>query len=528
MITNGRICFFTTNDISAFDTRGIVFLHYANVFFKLLESEVKSGEIKSMIDSASRAIDDKFYKPLQDLENIMLLDNLVDLYKDYSEAFIKSGFLQFSDFDSFKNAKNSLGYVEICYLYAVLFFVTESKSKNIDAKELEDYLRVCKHFIENHRLDNPDKHISAFFNLFKTLSKGYKNIYKFLVQNPTHSFHSNMYALELRKAKLILQGRNGSDKWGEILNQTSNHRILRGWVDYLLDFSDEKFKYKSWDSYLSYDEYDEHYDEEYICSYNNPKENPNFDKFCKYAEITMQIFDEIQKDREQNNGFLPLFQRAFLSVGNYGLLATNYFYGNYCGEIFRDREAWNWLLSGKNNDESEPYFKKLLDCILESKKTNLFDILQDIIDNADISIKIWCEQLLIRQKELFKFLIENKQTFQKTRRIYLGENIGQVILLNKTRISYNQQGARDLLTYGFYCYCKQKGVSVSEYADYAIVYDYEQDDDIKPNFSLNGKNVICESDDDKMVISCGGKKYSFSIDTDNIFAEFDKIIKNES
>lgn len=519
--------FFTTNDISAFDTRGIVFLHYANVFFRLLEGEVKNGEIKPMIDSANRAIDDKFYKPLQNLENIILLDKLIDLYKDYSEAFIKSGFFKFSDFDSFKNARDSLGYAEICYLYAVLFFVTESKGKNIDAKALEDYLRVCKHFIENHRLDNPDEHISAFFNLFKTLSKGCKNIYEFLAQNPTYSFHSNMYALESRKAKLILQSRNGGDKWEEILNKTSNHRILRGWVDYLLDFSDEKFKYKSWDSYVSYDEYDEYCDEEYACSYNNPKENPNFNKFFRYASLTMQIFDEIQKDREQNNGFLSLFQRTFLSVGDYGFCATNYFYGNYCGEIFRDREAWNWLLSGKRNRVEIPYFKKLLDCILESKKANIFDILQDIINSADISSKEWWEQLLIRQVGLFEFLVENKQTFQKTRRIYFGEYVNQVILLNKTRISYNQQGARDLLTYGFCRYCKQKGVNVSEYADYAIVYDYEQDDEIKPNFSINAKSVICKSDDkdnDKMVISCGSKKYSFSIDTDNIFAEFDKVL----
>lgn len=130
----------------------------------------------------------------------------------------------------------------------------------------------------------------------------------------------------------------------------------------------------------------------------------------------------------------------------------------------------------------------------------------------------------MRQVGLFEFLVENKQTFQKTRRIYLGENVGQVILLNKTRISYNQQSARDLLTFGFYRYCKQKDVNVSEYADYAIVYDYEQDNDIKSNFSISGKNVICESNDDKMAISCGSKKHSFSIDTDNIFAEFDKVL----
>lgn len=71
------------------------------------------------------------------------------------------------------------------------------------------------------------------------------------------------------------------------------------------------------------------------------------------------------------------------------------------------------------------------------------------------------------------------------------------------------------------------GVNISEYADYAIVYDYEQDDSIAPNFSANNKNILCVSDDDKITISCDGKKYSFSINTNDIFAEFDRIIKWE-
>lgn len=475
--------FFTPNDISAFDNRGIVFFHYSNVFFTLLKGEVKSGEIKPMIDSANRAID-KFYEFLQDLENIMLLDKLVDLYKNYSEAFTKSGFLKFSDFDSFKNARDSLGYVEICYLYATLFFVLETKGKNIDAQALEDYLRVCKHFIENHRLDNPDEHISAFFNLFKTLSKGYKNIYEFLVQNPTHSFHSNMYALESHKAKLILQSRNGGDKWEEILNKTSNHRVLRGCVDYLLGFS---------------------------CG--NLQENPNFDKFCKYAELTMNILDEIRSDKEQND-LLPLFQRAFLSVGNYGFWATNYFYGNYCGEIFRDREAWNWLLSGKRNRNEIPYFKKLLDCILESKRTNLCDILQDIIDNADISSKKWWEQLLIRQKKLFKFLVENKQPFQKTRRIRFWDKKVELLPAIKSR-----KNVRDLFDYGFYLYCKDKKIqNISEY-----ISDEEQygDPPLQSHFTINNKEVLCDSMNAKITFD----KQEFSIDMDgDIFVEFDRII----
>lgn len=516
--------FFVDSNFEAFDKRGIVFLHYANVFFILLQGKVKSGEIKEMIDFANHAIDD-FYKPLQNVENMTLLDRLMDLYKDYGEVFKRSEFDKFSDFTSFKNAKDSLGYIEICYFFSALFFALESNNdKNINTQSLEDYLRVCKHLIENHRLDMPNEHIIAFFNLFKTLSKGYKNIYEFLAKNPTHSFHSNMYALEVRKAKLILQSRKGGDKWEEILSATSNHNILRGWVDYLLDFSDEKFKYQSWRNYEKSNEILNETSEEGILNYNNPKSNPNFDKFNKYANLTMQIFDEIQKDKVQNNGFLPLFQRAFLSVGDFGFSTTNYFYGNYCGDIYRDREAWNWLLSGKN-DKMIPYFKKLLDKIAESKKTNLAEILQDIVNSADISSRKWWEQLLIKQKGLFEFLVKNKQTFQKTRRIYFCETNEQVILLNKTRASYNQVGARDLLTYGFYCYCKQKGISVSEYGNSAIIYDYEQDDEIEPNFSINNKGVIIAFDDEIAIIIFDDKDFLININGD-IFAEFDKVLNN--
>lgn len=150
--------------------------------------------------------------------------------------------------------------------------------------------------------------------------------------------------------------------------------------------------------------------------------------------------------------------------------------------------------------------------------------MQDIVDNADISSKEWWEQLFIKQKGLFEFLIENKQTFQKSRRIYFSDYIEQVVLLNKTRISYNQHGARDLLTYGFYCYCKQKGIAVTEYETHTIIYDYEQDETITPNFSINGKGVICESGDE-FLVAYGNKKHIFSTNTANIFAEFDKVIR---
>ncbi|WP_185908896.1 GmrSD restriction endonuclease domain-containing protein [Campylobacter troglodytis] len=474
--------FFDPKNPNAFDKRGIVFLHYANIFFSLLNSEAKNDKIKDLIDSANHAIDD-FYKPLQNLKNIELLDSVVDLYKTYKQVFKQSGFLAFSDFDSFKNAKDSLTYTEICYFYATIFLALESKNKIINTQSLEDYLRVCKHLIQNHRLDN-DEHITSFFELFKILSKGYNNIYEFLAQNSTHKFHKDIYELESRKAKLILSSRKGGENWEEILNATSKHPILVGWVDYLLDFS-----------------------------YDNTQD---FEKFCKYSKLTMQILYEINKDKDQDRIFLPLFQRAFLSVGHYGFWATNYFYGNYCGEIYRDREALNWLLSGKKNDEKKPYFKELLDKIIKSQKMNLMEILQDLINDADLSNKEWYDQLLIKRKGLFEFLNLKKLSFQKTSRIRFID--GKVELLPGIKSFTN---VRNLLDYGFYLYCKDKEIkNLSEYESNEEQYGNQYP--LQPHFTINDKEVLCDSANSKIIFD--GEEFDIDMSGD-LFAEFDRIIE---
>lgn len=486
---------------NSFDEKGLNFLHYANLFFKLEAGKIKEAELKEIIDEPSRAIDE-FYAPLQNIENIKLLDNFIEMclwYKDL--ALLKS-----KDSAFFKG--KNMGYVNLCHFLALLHYVRQTSDiKN--KQSLKDYLRVCRHLIENHTLDRAID-VPMFFRIFKELAKGSDDIYRFLCDYKPQT-PSIMLDLEIKKARLIIDFRDGriEDNWEEILDRTSDDEVLVGRVDFLLDFSDEKFKYESYENNPFYSE------TEY--SSKSKYQNPNFQRFCKYANLTMQILD---KERFLNAN-LALFQRAFLSVGNYGFYATNYFYGNVPVDIYRDREAMNWLLSGVRNDEAMPYFARLLDLLLvQAPQKDLASKMQDIINDCDLSSKEWWEQLLIKQEGLFKFLNEKTQPFQKTRRIYFWQYTKQVVLLNKTKVTYNQKYAKDLLTYGFYLYLKNLGFNVSTYDEEAVIYDYPQDS--KANFSVNGVSIICNSEKSHITID----KQKFRIDLEgDIFKEFERIAR---
>lgn len=438
--------FFDSKNPEKFDTRGCNFLHYATLFFALENKEIESKGIKEAIDSPNQQVNE-FYKPLQNIENIKLLDSVINLCILFDKVGINE-VLKIENSSFF----DELSYSDICYFFSILFFIKENgEVENNDKTKtiLNDYLRVSRHFIENHRLDKPDEHILSFFQLFKHLSQGCNDIYQFLSEHISYNFHSDIYGLESRKAKLILASRQGVENWEQILNQTSEHKILQGWVDFLLDFSDEEFKYTSYSKSKYY--------EETRYGYRSLYQNPNLEKFQQYAHLTMKILD-----REFVNNNLSLFQRAYLCVGDYSFYSTNWFYGNYIADIFRDREALNWLLSGFKNSKKLPYFKKFLDSLLESRKENLIDKMQEIIDDDDLSKKEWWEQLLIGQKELFEFIDEKKKTFQKYSRIRYfvdsEDSVNKVELLPGLK---NTTNVRDLLDYGFYCYCKERGLPIS-------------------------------------------------------------------
>lgn len=86
---------------------------------------------------------------------------------------------------------------------------------------------------------------------------------------------------------------------------------------------------------------------------------PDLEKFKQYATLTMEILDSIAKNspKDSPNENLALFQRALLCRGDFGFRNKNYFYGNNPFDIFRGREALNWLLRGSKNAKKEPYFK---------------------------------------------------------------------------------------------------------------------------------------------------------------------------
>ncbi len=490
--TNWSDYFFSSGDIENFDTKGRNFLHYGALFFYL--SSGKKENLQNLIDDPARTIDDKMYDILQDIENIKILNETITLVLTFDESKLSEG-LKIKDSNFFKE---KLSFKDLCYFYAILSYIKNiEEMKTEELEYFNDYLRVCKHFIENHRLDKAEEAMPSFVELFKKLAQDTKiSVYDILLKNPTNTFHQRIYKLEVRKSKLILQSRNSSAErdWEEIFNKTSENNFLVGWVDFLLDFSDDDFQHNQHNSSSKY-------------------EKPNIKKFTDYANLTMEIFDWI-KDKDN----LTLFQRAFLCFGHFAFYSTNYFYGNRPNDNFRDREAWHWLLSGERNDEKLPYFKNFLDALLEISCDNSNEKMNIIIDTTDLSKKDWWDQLLIMEGKLFGFLNEKNDVFQKYRRIRFlpVDNPTKVELLPGLR---NTKNVKDLLDYGFYQYCCHKGLDLSEYES-----EKEQYGDkfpIESHFSINNIEVVCNSVNS--IISIGSNKININL-KNNIFEEFERVL----
>lgn len=487
---------FDPKNANKFDDRGHNFLHYSTIFFQIQSNSEYSKKLENYINNPNIAID-RFYEPLQNLYNIKLLDKTIQFFHLFKHPKIKDS----SFFDE------TLTYQNICYFYSILFYVKENNEmEKINKDALNDYLRVCKHFIENNRLDS-ESYIKSFYYLFEYLSKGSKNIYKYLIEHPYYETFSNMYNLEVKKARLILESRNGGQSWEEIINKTSDHNILVGWIDFLFDFCDDKFELNSYENSDFYEKNDKK-QSGYISKYKNP----NLEKFIKYANLTMQILDK----KFLNSDNLPIFQRAFMSIEDYSFYAKNYFYGNYPNENYRDREAWNWILSGIKNDKKMPYFKIFLDSLIEIRNSDLIEKMQYMIEKTNLSEKRWWEYLLIKQEGLFEFLDEKSNVFQRFRRIRFFND--KVELLPGVM---NRKNIRDLLDYGFYLYCKELNLEVSEYE--SDEEQYHWDYKIKSHFKVNKKIVICHSGKEEIQIA----KETFKINLDvgiDVFREFKKIL----
>lgn len=136
--------------------------------------EIESKDIKKAIENPNQPINE-FYEPLQNVENIKLLDRVVSLCISFHSLGIDED-LKLKN-SSFFNKNKTLSYPDICYFFSILFFMKENieveNVENIDKSALNDYLRICRHFIENHRLDNPED-IPSFFKLLNIFHKDMK------------------------------------------------------------------------------------------------------------------------------------------------------------------------------------------------------------------------------------------------------------------------------------------------------------------------------------------------------------------
>ena len=565
-------------EIKKFDERGRNFLHYGAVYFYCKDSKDKGdkSETKEVVRRLREQSIDEIIEQLSSLEKMEVLDRAIGVLSSIGELVsgqnldlkglkdLKSVkfFDSKSEKDDDKDEKDAMGRIGVCYFFLILSYMEhrtleEIKASGASRAQFYDYLCVGRHLIENHSL-NEARDVLSFVRLFAFLAGVEKNqdLYEYLRDTPRlgDSFHKEIYALEVRKAGLIAQSRQGGVAWEGVLSETSKNHFLIGWVDFLLDFSDRDFK-----TYRDKSKEDS---------------NPDLEQFERYAALTMGILsdeflgkggeqgEESEKDEEDKKKRLnlALFQRAWLSIGDYGFCSTHWFYGNRQKGVYRNREAWNNLLGGKHFEGEEPLFRKFLDKLnmqmggCEITTETLCNAMREMVDgaigNPSWSQKSWWEQLLIKQEGHFDFVNENKDRFQKACRLrFFDEKQNRINKLNrvdKTQAAIkvellqktdNANGALDLLDYAFYLYCKERFNLSEEYNKDNKLSECGVSKPMTSRFKLEGHEVYCNSMHDprkkegkgdipKSSITIGEKFYEINLNEGcDVFAEFDSVLE---
>ena len=528
-----------------FDERGGNFLYYSALFLglkKYFDSDMDNQEEgKKLKDEGSGGVNKardifkqielkdrpEFYRPLENLKNLKWLDRVIELFRRMHFESPLSELLRSERLETLTDANffYDMNHANKCYFVAILWYCKTCEAHKWDASKLLDYLKVARHLVENHPT-NDIRCLLKFFRLFERLSDGASDIYVFMAGMGESSIEEleiykgafvnkalmGIFALEVRKAILIAKSRSGGDDWERVLDRVERHVVLRGRVDFLLDFSDEDFDGEKWRDEVRY------------C-------NPRFEVFRRYATITMKLLD---RDFLSKN--LPLLQRAWLCMGDCSEPQTYWSHGyyrrqiyNHAQDTFSNRNAWHRLFSG---DSKKTFFKNLLDGFDEAddkealcQKMN--KLVKSYIDSKDFKSRKWWEQLLIKQEEHFAIIGQydgiTKQNAFNTPEVL------QVRLL-KGRDYAPKRGDRDLLYHGFYHYCKS-GCKLN-------VSDYENED--KFEIRMGDKTYSVDSRDEKQAnkfylvdveqqqanIMIDNTPHSISLDSKNdIFAEFEKVLK---
>lgn len=502
--------FFNITSKELFDTRAYIcistiatFLHYNDATKSYKWSTF--SDLRSKINSKN--IDKEFFDILKIKDNINLITIFIDLVQ-------KQGYLECLELLKIekycftaKIFEKELGYIELSFFYALLFYVKKLAQLNnfntedniFDGKLFIDYYRVCKHIILNDRLDED----VALYNVIKKLeliSCGLEEV-KLLHYNDFYQYIAHqeskdkIMGCEILKAKLILESRNGGDAWEDTLKRFSDDPFYIGWVDFIINYSYIDGRY-------------------------------NYTQFDKYAKLCLKLSQYIFcNDDKINFRMLQLFLRAMMSIGDYGFYSTNWFYGNIIRlNIFRDREAWIWILSGsKDGEESNKIFQNLLDELLERKLDISEDAFESIINSQSYETREWWEQALILQNELWeKDILLKAESYQRSGRIRFTENEDGII--NKAELLptiKNRMRAKDLFTYSFYIFLQsKKGFELSEYIDQEQ-RGYETD--FLPSFSINEEDVICDSINGMIYI--GDDEFEIDLTDGSLFNNYKKIIK---
>lgn len=529
-----------------FDERGGNFLYYSALFLglkKYFDSDMDNQEEnKKLEDEGSGGVNKardifkqielkdrpEFYGPLEDWENLKWLDRVMELFRRMHFESSLSELLRSERLEMLTNASffDDMKHVRKCYFVAILWYCKICEAHKWDAGKLLDYLKVVRHLVENHPTSNSDFYLLKFFKLFERLSDGASDIYSFMVGMGESSIEEleiykgafvnkvlkGIFALEVRKAILIAKSRSGGDDWEGVLDGVERHVVLRGRVDFLLDFSDVDFDGEKWRDEVRY------------C-------NPRFEVFRRYATIAMKLLD---RDFLAKN--LSLLQRAWLCMGDCSEPQTYWSHGCYREQIyscaqdsFNGRDAWHRVFSGNGK---KTFFKNLLDGFDEADDKEALcqkmkKLVENYIDSKDFESRKWWEQLLIKQEEHFA-LIGQYDGITKQNAFNTPEVL-QVRLL-KGRDYAPKRGDRDLLYHGFYHYCKSEcKLNVS---------DYENED--KFEIRMGDKTYSVDSRDEKQAnkfylvdveqhranIMIDNTPHSISLDGESdIFAEFEKVLK---
>lgn len=503
--------FFDVKSKEYFDERGYVCIATITTFLHYIEKQDlyernKFSELRSKIKT--RKIDKEFFTILRNKNHIQLVTEFIALLGDdeYKNSLSDLNIMKYQlKAESFNK---ELPNIEFAFMYGILFYlknILEVKKetnleKQFNQQIFTDYYRICKHLILNDRMDedgavlNVIKKIGIVSNcLVDVLNSNSNNsIYDYLSKQESKDRILNC---EIIKASLIVESRNNGDNWESILNILSNNSFYIGWIDFIINYCKQNDKY-------------------------------NFKLFCQYANICIELSEKIFcEDEKIDINVLKLFLRALLSVGDYGFYSTNWFYGNIIRlNIFRDREAWIWILSGtKENIGVNTIFKQMMDILIENNLSVTEEAFLYIINRKSYTDREWWEQCLIKQNELWEQdILLKAESFQKSGRIRFTYDEDNII--NKAELLptiKNRMRAKDLLTYSFYIYLQKEGVESISYYEDKEQKGYESD--FSPSFYIGKHKVICNSIEG--IIQIGKNKYDIDIYNACIFDEYNRIFK---